>query len=137
MPMADVHQGCTFVELILRAIRRYGDRTAIVFGDKPMTYRQMGERISQYEQALRSLGVKRGDGVAQLSANRPEVLLVNAACWLIGARTTLLHPMGSRDDQAFKLTDSECHYLLVDERKYGSEGAYYQREVPSCACADV
>jgi fatty-acyl-CoA synthase len=118
--MADIYKGCTFIELILRAIRRFGDRTAIVFRDEPMTYRQMGDRISQYAQALKALGVKRGESVAQLSANRPEVLLVNAAWWLLGARTTLLHPMGSQEDQAFKLTDSECRYLHLDERKYAA-----------------
>ena len=131
--LANIHQGCAFIELLLRAIRRFGDRPALVFDDQTMTYRQIGDRISQYAQALKSLGLVRGDGVAQLSSNRPEVLLVNAASWLLGARVTLLHPMGSREDQAFKLNDSECRYLLLDERKYQHDGAYYRAEVPAIA----
>jgi fatty-acyl-CoA synthase len=120
--MSELYQGCVVIELTLRAIQRYGERTAILCGEQRITYRAMGERISQLAQALKSLGLRRGDALAQLSANRPEALLLGAACGLIGVRATPLHPLGSLDDHAFVLEDAEIGALAVDSQKFAERG---------------
>ena len=118
----EVYQYCRFGDLALRALRRYPDRIALVYQEQELTYRQVEQRISQVIQALKAAGLKRGDGIAQLTANRPEAMVLTTAAAIMGMRITYLHPLGSEDDHAFILEDSEVCALIVDERKFTEKG---------------
>ena len=131
--MIEVHRGSAFAEPIVQAIHRFSDRVAIACDGEEITYCEMGRRVSRYVQALKSLSLKRGDAISQLSSNRPEVLLVNIACGILGIRVTLLHPMGSEDDHAFVLHDAEAPMLIVDERKYVSRGETLSKRLKGLA----
>lgn len=77
-PMTDpLYQGCTVGDLVVRAVARGGDRVAFISDDTRWTYRELGALISQVVQALAARGLKRGDAVATLSANRPEAFLID------------------------------------------------------------
>lgn len=128
--MNDIYECSGLIELFVQAIDRFANRIAIVCEGEEITYQEVGYRVSQYSQALKSLGLKRGDAVSQLSSNRPDVLLVNIACGLLGIRFTLLHPMGSEDDHAFVLQDAEISFLIVDEKKYVNRGLALSTRVP-------
>ena len=117
----------TVASLYERAIRRYADREAIVSGDTRYTYRQFGEEISRYVQMFKSYGLKRGDALALLSGNRPEVMFVMAACQFMGMRYTPLHPLGSVEDHVFVLEDAEICALVVDGCAYPDQA----RALPS------
>ena len=52
------------------------------------TYRRFGEMLSCLIQALEARGIRQGDSIAVLSANRPEAFLVNAASYVMGLRVT-------------------------------------------------
>ena len=78
--------GCSMGELIVRAIRRGGERIAFVLDEQRISYRAFGDMLSRMVQALAARGVKRGDAIAVLSSNRPEAFLVTAAGYLMGLR---------------------------------------------------
>lgn len=103
----------------MRAIHRYGGRPALVWQDKSLTYHEMGQLISQIIQALKFLGLKSGDGIAQLAGNRAETICVTIAANIIGLRYTPLHPLGSLDDHIFILNDAEVSTVVVDQEKFG------------------
>jgi hypothetical protein len=94
MKTQEAHVGGTIGEMIVHGIDRYPDRVAFIDGDARMTYRALGDRISQAIAAFRALGLVRGDCVVQLSGNRPEVFVVMAAAYLMGLRSVTLHAMG-------------------------------------------
>lgn len=71
---------------------------------------------------LKSLGLKRGDGLALLSGNQPQVIFTNMACQTLGVRYTPLHPLGSEDDHAFIIDDAEITALVVGPGLYGDRG---------------
>ncbi|WP_337185645.1 AMP-binding protein [Phenylobacterium sp.] len=122
-----IHLGSTIASLYDRAIKRFADREAIVFGDTRLTYREFGEQVSQFIQLFKSFGLGRGQGLAMLSGNRPEVIAVMAACHFIGIRYTPLHPLGSIEDHLFVLEDAEISALVVDADAYPAR----ERAVPS------
>lgn len=99
--------GCSMGELIVRAIRRGGERIAFVLDEQRISYRAFGDMLSRMVQALAARGVKRGDAIAVLSSNRPEAFLVTAAGYLMGLRATWMHPLASEDDHAYLLEDSQ------------------------------
>jgi fatty-acyl-CoA synthase len=110
--MGVVH-GASYSSAIAEALRHYPERDAFIHGDRRLTYAETAQQISQIQQLLESLGVGYQGQVVVLSKNAPEVWLVQAAAYLIGARYSGLHPLGSVDDWAFICDDAEAEVLIV------------------------
>ncbi|MBI3993724.1 MAG: AMP-binding protein [Candidatus Lambdaproteobacteria bacterium] len=117
-----IHLGCTFGELTLQGLLRFPERVGIVAGERQFTYRQIVEAISRVIQVLKAHGLQRGQGIAQLSSNAPEILFVWFAAAIMSLRHTPLHPLGSEDDQAFILEDAEIAALVVDAAAFADRG---------------
>lgn len=110
----DLHAGPSFGDLVLRAVQRFPDRDALVQGDQRITYRQMGVRTAQIMQALKAAGLGQGAALCQLAPNSADGWMLRVACYLLGIRYTPLHPLGSADDHAYIITDSEADALVCD-----------------------
>ncbi len=109
-----LYQGSSMGDLLLTAIQRGGDKTAFIVDDRSLTYREFGDLLSRFIQALEQRGLKKGDTVATLSANRPEAFLVTAAAWMMGLCVVALNPTSSEDDHAYMLEDSGTTQLFFD-----------------------
>jgi len=116
VPPRELHDGPTTGELILRAIRRYRNNTAFVSDTGTYTFDEMGKFVASIMQTLKDLGLKRGDGVCMLSANKPEVFLTRLATNLLGLRYTPLNPMGSADDHAYIVDNCEAKAIITDTK---------------------
>jgi fatty-acyl-CoA synthase len=88
-----------------------------------LSYAQLEQRIWQIARVLRDAGLKPGDGVAQLAANRVDTFATMAAVLGNGMRYTPLHPMGSLEDQLFILEDAEISALVIDVPYFAERGA--------------
>lgn len=82
-----------------------GDRTALVAGDRRITYTEFDRRTDQLARSLRELGVRQGDRVAGLLLNSPAFLETMFATAKLGA---VFVPMNLR------LAPPEVSYLLAD-----------------------
>ena len=122
-----LYDGCNVGDLVISAIARGGDRVAFIADDTRWTYRQLGARVSQVVQVLRSRGLQRGDAVATLLGNRPEAFLITAAAYLMGLRLTWLNPTSSEDDHAYILQDSGVATVFVDPRLFGERARAMQQ----------
>lgn len=114
-----VHESCTMGDLLLRAIDRGGARVAFISQDRTYSYQAFRSLLSQYAQALSLAGIRRGGAVACLAGNTVEAYLVTAACYLLGARITNLHPMGSSDDHEFIVNNCGAELLAFDPSSHG------------------
>ena len=112
MTDSGLYQGNTYFDLILQGLRRWPERDAIVdAGGLSLSYAELEQRIWRTARALRDAGLKAGDGVAQLAANRVDTFVTMAAVLGNGMRYTPLHPLGSLDDQLFILGDARISAL--------------------------
>ena len=124
MPTDQLYRGSTYFDLILQGLCRWPEREAIVdAGGMALTYAGLEERIWRTARALRDAGLNRGDGVAQLAANRVDTFVTMAAVLANGMRYTPLHPLGSLEDQLFILDDANIRALVVDVPAYEERGA--------------
>lgn len=101
--------------LKLNAVR-YGDKTAVSFQGKSLTYKELNERVNQLAHALKNLGVKKGDKVAFMLFNCNQLIEVIYACSKIGA---VFVPINSRfvaPEIKHVLNDSDSIALLFDAR---------------------
>jgi fatty-acyl-CoA synthase len=127
MATGSLYQGSTYFDLILQGLRRWPQRDAIVdAGGLSLTYSELEQHIWRIARALRDSGLKAGDGVAQLAANRVDTFATMAAVLANGMRYTPLHPMGSLDDQLFILEDAEISALVVDVPYFAERGTQLQ-----------
>lgn len=112
----------TLPALTLRALRRCGDRVVFSGHGGSMTGRQALDRVGRYQAAFAAAGMRRGQRMALLNANRADAWLANVAAQGLGLCTTALHPLGALEDQLFILEDGEIDHLLVDVAAYGERG---------------
>jgi long-chain acyl-CoA synthetase len=98
--------------------RRHDPRPYLVFFDEDgarheLSYRDFVARVAARAQTLaRRAGVGRGDRVALLMHNHPEVPVAYLACWLLGASAVPVN-LGEDDERiAFVLEHSEAKAAL-------------------------
>ena len=87
--------------------------------------------INNFSYGLLSIGIKKGDKVAIISANRPEWNFVDLACAQIGAITVPMYPSLSSSDMAYILNDAGVRLLFLDNAEIGAKINEIKSQVPS------
>jgi len=77
---------------IRRGARYWGDRPAIIYRDRSVTFRALDERSSRLANALIGLGLRKGDRVAIQSRNCAELVEVECALYKAGLVKAALNP---------------------------------------------
>lgn len=62
----------TFPILVDSLVSRFGDATALVFGDESISFWELADRSMRLSQGLRDLGIRRGDVAAIWFRNDPN-----------------------------------------------------------------
>lgn len=96
-----------------RAARYWANKTAILYGDQQMTFRQLDRRSSQLANALLGLGLKQGDRVAIQTQNRPEVVEVESALYKAGLVKAPVNARLSAQEVEQVLADSQATAFIA------------------------
>jgi acetyl-CoA synthetase len=114
-----------------RHLATRGDQIAIIWeGDNPaedkkITYRELHEQVCRFANALKSLGVKKGDRVCIYLPMIPEVAIVMLACTRIGAIHSIVFGGFSPESLKDRINDSTCSVVVTAD-----EGLRGGRPVP-------
>jgi len=119
LPELEYPQTLNLTEMLLDGNgRERGDTVAIYYDAERITYRELQARVNRFSNALRQLGVGKGDRVVLRSFNIPEYLVWNFACWRIGAIPVLVSQLNRATELAFKINDSEAVAICVHADNY-------------------
>lgn len=88
--------------------------TICLHSGRRQTYAQMHDRVARIAGYLRGIGVEKGNRVALLSMNGPDMLDVQFACWRIGACYTPLNFRLTAHELAFMVNDSGAKAFFYD-----------------------
>jgi len=80
-----------------------------------LTFDELAGRVEELAGKLRALGVERGDRVALVLANGPEIVQLLFAVAALGAAAAPLNPAYTTDEFAFYLGDLEPRIVLLPE----------------------
>ena len=73
------------IELIIKNAERFPDKSAIIFDDEALTYRDLVGQVRKLSYAFSKLGVKRGTFIGLLLNNSIEFILSMLAAASLGA----------------------------------------------------
>ncbi len=99
----------------------HGDETAIIWeGNDPnqsrkFTYNDLLKEVSQFSNALKSLGVEKGDRVCIYMQMVPELAFAVLACARIGAVHSVVFGAFSSDSLRDRINDSSCKILITQD----------------------
>ncbi len=101
----------------------HGDRVAYHYegegGDtRTITYQQLLDEVSRCANALKELGVRRGDRVAVYMGMIPELAVSLLACARIGAPHTVVFGGFSADALADRINDAQAKVLMTANGSY-------------------
>jgi fatty-acyl-CoA synthase len=103
------------VSFLRRAVTSFRDKTAVIDGERRVSYGELYERCVRLASALADRGVKRLDTVAILASNIPEMIEAHFAVPMLGA---VLNPLNTRLDAAtiaFSLNHGCAKVLIADQ----------------------
>lgn len=92
---------------IERSARFWPDRPAILFRDQSLSYRDLATRANRLANALRALGLRKGDRVAIVSPNRPEIVECECAFYKLGLVKVALNARLAPAELADALANAE------------------------------
>jgi acyl-CoA synthetase (AMP-forming)/AMP-acid ligase II len=92
---------------LARSARFWPDQPAVLFRDRAVSYAALERRSNQLAHALQALGLQRGDRVAIVSPNRPEIVEFECALYKLGLVKVALNARLAPQELADALANAE------------------------------
>jgi len=103
----------TLAEALSRSALSYPEVEALIFMGTRISYRELNALVNRCARALSSLGVKKGDKVAMLLPNIPQVVIANYAAFRLGAVAAMNNPLYTERELAYQLNDQDAEVLVT------------------------
>lgn len=100
-------------QMLERSANRFGDNTALIFLDKSITYNELRQKVLCMAAALQDIGVKKGDRVAIMLPNSPELVVAYFAVLTNRAEVVLCNPLFTVRELKIQLEDSKTKILVT------------------------
>ncbi|KZM50585.1 AMP-binding protein [Labrenzia sp. OB1] len=125
----------TFPKILLHNAQVFGDRTAFREKDfgiwQSWTWSEVAEEIRAFSIGLQSLGLKAGDKIAIVGANRPRLYWAMVAAQAIGAVPVPVYADSVAEEMAYVLGHGEVVFAIVEDQEQVDKLLSMSEEVPS------
>jgi 2-aminobenzoate-CoA ligase len=89
------------------------NKIAFLYKNQKITFIELQREVNRFANAMRRLGIEKGDRFMLRSPNRPEFIVGCFACWKIGAIPVLVSHLLRSNEIVFRANDSEAKAILV------------------------
>lgn len=103
----------TFGHMLADKALRVGERTCLIFGERRFTYAQAHDLTNSYANAFAAFGVKKGDHVATMLGNCPELVWVYWGLSKLGAVNVPLNTAARGDLLRYFVEQSQSRFVVV------------------------
>jgi long-chain acyl-CoA synthetase len=103
----------TMPEILTRTAEKYPKRTALIFMGKEITYAELEELVNRFANALKDIGVKKGDRIALLLPNIPQVVIAYYGIWRAGGIPVPNNPLYTDRELEHQFNDSGSTTLVT------------------------
>ncbi len=109
------HASLSPLSFLKRTASVYPDRPAVIHGQRQYTWREVSERCHRLASALSKRGVGKGDTVAVMAPNIPEIFEAHFAVPMVGGVLNALNYRLDAASIAFILDHGEAKLLITDK----------------------
>lgn len=102
-------------DMLELAAARYPESVAVVDSRRRYTYAEWDERVNAVANALRELGVRKGDRVVQVIKNREENCAIHMACQKLGATNTPINYRWASEEIAHCVGDAAPQVVVLED----------------------
>ncbi|HEX3442318.1 MAG TPA: AMP-binding protein [Pseudolabrys sp.] len=125
----------TFPKLLAHNARLYGARPAMRHKDlgiwQSWTWSEVLEIVRAYAAGLHRLGLKRGDTIAIVGANRPKLYWSVTAAQMLGAIPVPVYADAVADELAFVLNHAGVRFAAVEDQEQVDKITSVMQRVPA------
>jgi long-chain acyl-CoA synthetase len=105
-------------ELFDQVADKFGNKTALIFYGKKISYTKLRELTDRFATALADLGVRKGDTVALYLLNCPQYVIAYFAALKVGAKVTPISPVYTSQEVKHQLEDSDAEMVVCQDILY-------------------
>jgi long-chain acyl-CoA synthetase len=102
----------TLHEILARTAALYPDHIALIMMGNEITYRQLDADVRRFAAALAGLGIRKGDKVALILPNMPQMVIATYALFRLGAVAVMNNPLYTETELEHNLNDSEARMAI-------------------------
>jgi long-chain acyl-CoA synthetase len=108
----------TLGEVLEETARKFPDHTALLFFGAKITYAELDRLVNRFARALAGLGVKKGDRVALMLPNIPQMVIAYYGTLRLGAVAVSTNPLYHAHELEVQLKDSAAETLVAVDMFY-------------------
>ncbi len=108
----------TLGEVLAETARKHPDHTALLFYGNRISYAKLDELANRFADALRRLGVAKGDRVALMLPNIPQMVIAYYGTLRFGAIAVATNPLYHAHELEVQLKDSGATVLVAVDMFY-------------------
>ncbi len=105
-------------DLLAASARHFPNRDATIFFGARLTYRSLHEQALRFANALRRLGVQKGDRVALMLPNCPQMVIAYYGALAAGAVVVATNPMYLERELQHQLSDAGAETIVLLTKFY-------------------
>jgi len=109
----------TLGETLERSVKLVPEKTALIFGEEKISYRELNERVDALAASLASLGVGKGDRVAIDLINCPEQIVAYFAVVKLGGIVAWCNPLYRAEEFKFLVSNSGSKAVILHKEYKG------------------
>ena len=103
--------------IIRRHVTENPDKTAIIFGDRRISYFELDALVNRAAGGLTRLGLRRGDVLSLFLPSLPELIIAYLGTVRAGVTLNLVNAMLRKTEVAYILNDCSSNAVLVDSKR--------------------
>ena len=117
----------TLLDVIRENAAQRPDQAMIWFKGSSISYRQFADYVDLLARALAGLGLKKGDRVALMMPNCPQIIISQFAVWRAGGIAAQINPLFSGEELVHALKDCGAETVIVLTPFYSQVKSVQQR----------
>jgi long-chain acyl-CoA synthetase len=102
----------TLPEVLTKNAKQFPHVPALLFMGKKISFPELEGLVNRFSRALLDLGVKKGDKVAILLPNLPQIVIAIYASFRIGAVAVMNNPLYTERELEYQFNDSDSTVLV-------------------------
>ena len=113
VPYEVAFEKVTMPEALTRNARQFPNHTALLYMGKKISYLELEGLVNRFGRALWEMGVRKGDKVAMLLPNVPQIVVAIYATFMIGGVAVMNNPLYTERELEYQLNDSDSKILVT------------------------